>query len=192
MRKIEFTFNWFYADKDDIAMFSSGRLPVRHPHVDLGLPTNGTGKYEWRGFLSQDKHPHGTDAARRHDRELEQQAGAGWQAADDNWGYGSVHRNDLLERTVDPPATHTLASTVGAMNRAATQDLRSVKALRGDAVGARDRPAPRTRASQQMFELLAGLADAGIEPPRPATSTARSTTRRRRSWTRHGRRSRTP
>ena len=34
-----------------------------------------------------------------------------WEAADDNWGYGSVHRNNLLERTVDPPATHTLAST---------------------------------------------------------------------------------
>ena len=28
---IEFTFNWFYADKDDIAMFSSGRDPDRHP-----------------------------------------------------------------------------------------------------------------------------------------------------------------
>ena len=42
-----------------------------------------------------------------------------------------MHRNNLLERTVDPAGTHTLASTVGAMNKAATQDLRSVVALRG-------------------------------------------------------------
>ena len=47
---IDYTFNWFYADKDNIALFSGGRLPVRHPQVDLGLPTWGTGKYEWQGF----------------------------------------------------------------------------------------------------------------------------------------------
>ena len=73
--KIDFTFNWFYADKNDIAMFSSGRLPKRHPQVDMGLPTNGTGKYEWRGFLPQDQHPQGVDSARRRHHELEQQAG---------------------------------------------------------------------------------------------------------------------
>ena len=38
-------------------------LPMRHPQVDMGLPTNGTGKYEWRGFMSQNEHPHGIDAA---------------------------------------------------------------------------------------------------------------------------------
>ena len=41
-------------------MFSSGRIPDRHPFVDAGLPTQGNGKYEWRGFLSKDEHPHGT------------------------------------------------------------------------------------------------------------------------------------
>ena len=55
--EIEFTFNWFYADKDDVAMFSSGRIPVRHPQVDIGLPTKGTGKYEWRGFLHAGQAP---------------------------------------------------------------------------------------------------------------------------------------
>ena len=74
--KIEFTFNWFYANEDDIAMFSSGRIPVRHRDVDLGLPTIGTGKYEWRGFLSASKHPQGTTPRGRHDRQLEQQAGS--------------------------------------------------------------------------------------------------------------------
>src|SRR5207245_10544686 len=51
MAQIEFTFNWFYADDHDIAMFSSGRLPKRPRGIDSGLPTVGTGRYEWRGFL---------------------------------------------------------------------------------------------------------------------------------------------
>ena len=51
MSQVEFTFNWFYADDRDIAMYSSGRLPLRSAGVDPGLPTIGTGRYEWRGFL---------------------------------------------------------------------------------------------------------------------------------------------
>ena len=30
-------------------MYSAGRLPLRDPRVDPRLPTNGNGKYEWRG-----------------------------------------------------------------------------------------------------------------------------------------------
>jgi acyl-homoserine lactone acylase PvdQ len=151
--EIEFTFNWFYADDKDIAMYSSGRLPVRHPHVDIGLPTVGSGRYEWRGFLSQDKHPHGTAPADGTIVNWNNKPAAGWEAADDQWGYGSVHRNNLLERTVDNAATHTLASTVGAMNKAATQDLRSVKAMRGVFWVLETGPAPNARV-QQMVELL--------------------------------------
>ncbi len=51
MNKVEFSFNWFYADDRDIAFFSSGRLPVRAPGADPALPTPGTGEHEWRGFL---------------------------------------------------------------------------------------------------------------------------------------------
>ncbi len=151
--EIEFTFNWFYADDKDIAMYSSGRLPVRHPHVDIGLPTWGNGRYEWRGFLDADKHPHGTTPADGTIVNWNNKPAAGWEAADDTWGYGSVVRNDLLERTVDPPATHSLASVVGAMNKAATQDLRAVKAIRGVLWVAETGPAPNARV-QRMVELL--------------------------------------
>ena len=47
--KIELSFNWFYGDKDDIALFSSGRVPIRNDSVNLGLPTEGTGEHEWLG-----------------------------------------------------------------------------------------------------------------------------------------------
>jgi acyl-homoserine lactone acylase PvdQ len=151
--QIEFTFNWFYADNEEIGMFSSGRLPVRHPQVDIGLPTDGSGRYEWRGFLTQDKHPQGTTPADGTILNWNNKPAAGWQAADDNWSYGAVHRNDLLERTTDPAQTHTMASLVGAMNKAATQDLRSAKAMRGVFSVLDTGPAPNARV-ERMVELL--------------------------------------
>jgi acyl-homoserine lactone acylase PvdQ len=151
--EIEFTFNWFYADDKDVGMYSSGRLPLRHPHVDMGLPTKGSGRYEWRGFVDADKHPHGTAPADGTILNWNNKPAAGWEAADDQWSYGSVHRNDLLERTVDIQPTHTLASTVGAMNKAATQDLRSVKAIRGVLWVLDTGPAPNARV-ERMVELL--------------------------------------
>ena len=46
------TFNSFYIDNKHIAEYTSGLLPMRPKSVDPGLPTKGTGQYEWRGFLS--------------------------------------------------------------------------------------------------------------------------------------------
>ncbi len=151
--KIDFTFNWFYSDKDEIAMFSSGRIPNRHPDVDLGLPTKGDGRYEWRGFISQEKHPHGTAPRDGTLVNWNNKPAPGWQAADDTWAYGSVHRKDLLEAATNSVQTHTLASVVAAMNYAATQDLRMAQAFRGLGAVLRTGAAPSARA-QQMFELL--------------------------------------
>ena len=158
--QIDFTFNWFYADDKDVAMYSSGRLPVRHPHVDIGLPTWGTGRYEWRGFLSADKHPHGTAPADGTITNWNNKPAAGWEAADDQWGYGSVHRNNLLERTIDSQDTLSLASTVGGMNKAATQDLRIEKGLRGVFWVLDTGSAPNARV-ERMVELLKDWRDAG-------------------------------
>jgi acyl-homoserine lactone acylase PvdQ len=151
--KIDFTFNWFYADKDDIAMFSSGRLPVRDPQVDMGLPTNGNGKYEWRGFITQDAHPHGLEPADGAITNWNNKPAAGWQAADDQWAYGSIQREQLLRDAVNASPTHTLGSVVAAMNRAATQDLRAWKVLRGVQFVLEGTTAPSAR-DQQMYDLL--------------------------------------
>jgi acyl-homoserine lactone acylase PvdQ len=151
--KIEFTFNWFYSDENEVAMFSSGRIPNRHPQVDLGLPTIGTGKYEWRGFLARDRHPHGTAPSDNTIVNWNNKPAPGWQAADDNWSYGSVHRVDLLESAANATPTHTLESTVGAMNYAATQDLRMAQAFRGIGLVLQTGGAPSARA-QQMYDLL--------------------------------------
>jgi acyl-homoserine lactone acylase PvdQ len=134
-------------------MFSSGRLPVRHPQVDMGLPTNGTGKYEWRGFMTEDQHPHGVEPNDGVITNWNNKQAAGWQAADDNWSYGSIHREQLLHDAVDRVQTHTLGSVVAAMNRAATQDLRAAKVMRGISAVLDGTAAPSPR-DQQMLDLI--------------------------------------
>jgi acyl-homoserine lactone acylase PvdQ len=51
---------------------------------------------------------------------------AGYEAADDNWSLGALQRVDLLLRNLGTGGNLTPASVVGAMNAAATQDVREV------------------------------------------------------------------
>ena len=60
-------------------------------------------------------------------------------AADSNFAYGSVHRVDLLRAAVAARKKHSLATVTGAMNKAATQDLRAVRVWPVDPRRAADR-----------------------------------------------------
>jgi acyl-homoserine lactone acylase PvdQ len=105
-------------------MYSCARLPLRAPGVNPGLPTNGNGSYEWRGWLAPRAHPHVIDPPSGAIVNWNNKPAAGFAAADDKWSYGSVQRVDLLDRGVAAKKLHTPASVVGAMNAAATLDLR--------------------------------------------------------------------
>jgi acyl-homoserine lactone acylase PvdQ len=124
------TFNSFYIDDEHIAEYTSGRLPLRPPRVDPGLPTLGTGEYEWQGFLSDSKHIHGIDPRGGTMVNWNNISAHGFGAADDNWGgNGSVARVDLLNRNLGHLKSNgkwTLASVTSAMNAAATQDVRAI------------------------------------------------------------------
>ena len=184
------TFNAFYADDRHIAEVTTGLLPQRAPDVDPGLPTNGDGNHEWRGFLAAVEAPaadrpvgagrSSTGTTRSH---------AGSRRADNAWIYGVSHRVDLLNRNLERQRAKTaLTSVVAAMNAAATQDLRAVDlvpAARPLLRGAKA-PPPRARADARA---AARVARATAAAAWTATSTARSTTPARRSWTRRGRRS---
>jgi acyl-homoserine lactone acylase PvdQ len=128
------TFNGFYIDSKHIAEYTSGRLPQRHEEVDPGLPTIGTGKYEWRGFLDEDRHPHGTDPRDGTIVNWNEGAARGFGAADDSWGKnGSVNRVDLLnynlKRLRGRDGEWSMADVVSAMNAGATQDVRAIKTV---------------------------------------------------------------
>jgi len=117
-----FTFNWAYVSRKTIAYFSSGRLPRRPRGLDRRLPTLGTGKYEWKGFLSRDAHPHGVHGPGGLLLNWNNRSAPGFVHGDDE-PFGSVHRVELFDRF---PKDVRLTDDVGIMNRAATQDIRSL------------------------------------------------------------------
>ena len=151
--KLEMSFNWFYADDRDIATYSSGRLPIRAANVDAGLPTWGTGDFEWRGFLPFARHPQAISPPSGVIANWNNKPAPGFTAADDQWSYGSVQRVNLLLNGLAARRRHTLASVVGVMNAAATQDLRAVEVLPGIAAVLEGGPAPTARA-QAVLQLL--------------------------------------
>ncbi|MEK6271210.1 MAG: penicillin acylase family protein [Actinomycetota bacterium] len=152
------TFNSFYIDNQHVAMYTSGRLPIRPPAVDPGLPTLGTGAYEWQGFLSDSGHIQGVDPRDGTMTNWNNISAHGFGASDENWGgNGSAARVDLLDynlaRLKGSDGKWTLAEVTAAMNAAATQDVRAI-----DTVPLLQRLLPRSTSpdsqTAQMLSLL--------------------------------------
>ncbi len=124
------TFNSFYIDDRNVAEYTSGLLPMRHPKVDPGLPTKGTGKFEWKGFLKDSAHPHGKNPKSGLMVNWNNSVAHKFGSADDQWGRaGTVARVNMLNKLIKKNKRNgkwTMASLVSAMNAAATQDVRSV------------------------------------------------------------------
>jgi hypothetical protein len=172
MSQVEFTFNWHYIDNRDIAFFSSGRLPLRARGTNPSLPTIGTGQYEWRGFLSRKRHPQAVNPRGGLLLNWNNKPAPGFNAADNNWSYQSLHRVNMfsgIDRNV------TLPELVGVMNRAATQDLRAARVWPRIAEVLAGGPAPDPL-SQQAADLVSAWAangasrldrdlDGGIDDP---------------------------
>jgi acyl-homoserine lactone acylase PvdQ len=120
--------------------------------VDPGLPTEGTGGHEWRGFLAAGDHPHGIDPRRGVLENWNNPAARGFRAADDEFGYTPILRDELLKRGLARHRKHDLATVVGAMNAAATQDVRDVLFV-PTLAAVLTRGAPNAR-DEQMLKLL--------------------------------------
>jgi acyl-homoserine lactone acylase PvdQ len=142
------TFNSFYIDHRNIAVYTSGRLPVRPASVDPGLLTDGQGNFEWSRFLGANAHPHQANPRTGQIVNWNNNIARGFGAADDEWmRAGAVARVDLLNRNLARLARNgkqSLASMTAAMNAAATQDVRAIDTV------------------PLLFRLLAGSA-----PPSP-------------------------
>jgi acyl-homoserine lactone acylase PvdQ len=140
MHKINFTFNWFYADDRDIAYFNSGDNPVRADGADPDLPNWGTGEYDWKGwethFKSSDVTPF-----EEHPRVINQDYITSWNnkqapaydSADGQWGYGPHYRSESLDERIDQrlagAGKMSLAEGIEAMELAGTTDLRAKQVL---------------------------------------------------------------
>jgi acyl-homoserine lactone acylase PvdQ len=155
------TFNAFYADDRHIAEVTTGRLPLRAPDVDPGLPTSGDGNHEWRGFLAASRHPQSIDPPGGLLVNWNNKAARGFEAADNRWSYGLSHRVDLLLRNLRGRNKQSLTTLVGAMNAAATQDLRDIDIVPALTTALRGAKAPTPLAQQMLTLLRAWRADGG-------------------------------
>ena len=171
-RPIAFTFNLFYVDHEDIAFFSTGRLPMRARGTDPSLPTLGTGRYDWRGFLAPRRHPRAINPKGGLLVSWNNKPAAGFGAADNNWAFQSVHRYELLTGFKRRNRLHDVLSVV---NRAATQDLRAVEVWPVINAVLRGGPPPDARSGRAAALVNAWVAkgasrldrdlDGGIDDP---------------------------
>jgi acyl-homoserine lactone acylase PvdQ len=137
--RILYTFNWFYADDQDVGYFNSGANPVRPAGVDGNMPTLGEDPYLWQGFDPEQntaditpfaEHPQVVDQAFLTSWNNKQ--ARGYRAAGFG-GYPSVHRVDPLDlrirQGIAGDARMSLLELVDAMEDAATVDLRGEQVL---------------------------------------------------------------
>jgi acyl-homoserine lactone acylase PvdQ len=129
---IDYTFNWFYADDRDISYFSSGLLPQRAAGTDPHLPRWGDAAYDWQGWLPAAGHAQQTNPPSGFLVSWNNKPAPGFSAADDQWGYGPVHRSMALSDRVGALASAggvTPPRLVGAVQDAATADSRAAYTL---------------------------------------------------------------
>ncbi|MPY78239.1 MAG: hypothetical protein GEV04_07040 [Actinophytocola sp.] len=132
MHGIDYTFNWFYADDSDIAHYGSGLLPKRADGVEFDLPRWGDSRYDWQGFQSFDEHARAINPPSGYLINWNNKQARGRAAADDQWGYGSVHRSLALSDRIEPMVRRkdvTLESLTAAVQDAATVDVRALYTL---------------------------------------------------------------
>ncbi|HWC34726.1 MAG TPA: penicillin acylase family protein [Mycobacteriales bacterium] len=162
--EIQYTFNWFYVDDKHTAYFVSGRDPIRAKGADPNLPTWGTGKAEWRGFLSPARHVHETDPKQGFFVSWNNKPAPGFSAADDQYGYGPTYRSQMLVHQLQHQIriTHhklTRADVVKAMETAASQDLDGLTVL--PQLLAYERGQQEPSGVRRMLSVLAGWRSSG-------------------------------
>ncbi|MGH3712475.1 MAG: penicillin acylase family protein [Micromonosporaceae bacterium] len=165
VHKIDYTFNWQYADSRDIAYFGSGLLPHRAAGTTLDLPRWGDTAYDWGSWLSFEEHLRQINPSRGYLISWNNKPGIGPTQADDAWDSGSVHRSLALEDRIAPLVRAggvTPRSLLAEVEDAAFADTRAVQTLPYLLRAIGDDPATRPAAAL----LRAWLADGALREDR--------------------------
>jgi acyl-homoserine lactone acylase PvdQ len=141
------TFNSFYADDKDIAFVTTGRLPLRPKGVNGDLPTDGRGRFEWKGYLANSRHPQDISPSSGLIVNWNNKPAKDFPAGDNRWDEGGTQRVDWLLRELARTQKHTPATVLGAANAAATADPRGLMWSSVNAILAKGQaPSPLARA----------------------------------------------
>lgn len=129
---IDYTFNWFYVDHEDIAYQHSCKCFHRTEGVDPYFPVWGTGKYDHQGFIGFAEQPHAVNPADGVLISWNNKQAPGFSASDVTYSYGPVYRSDLLDERVraklaDGPVDR--GDLVDVMALAGTTDLRAQEVM---------------------------------------------------------------
>jgi hypothetical protein len=135
---IAFLFNWGYVDANHTSYYMSGWMPQFPNGVSAAFPVLGTGQYDWKGYnpsihdatwLPAAAHPHTTDQGFMVSWNNKQ--APGWSAADNQWGYGPVYRNQMIAERIAKDISGgrkiRISQVVSAMDVPSTEDIRATE-----------------------------------------------------------------
>jgi acyl-homoserine lactone acylase PvdQ len=135
---INFLFNWGYVDANHTSYYMSGWMPQFPNGVSAAFPVLGTGQYDWKGYdpathdatwLPFAAHPHTTD--QDYMVSWNNKQAPGWSAADNQWGYGPVYRNQMIAGRIAKALSNgrkiRISQVVSAMDVPSTEDIRALE-----------------------------------------------------------------
>jgi acyl-homoserine lactone acylase PvdQ len=130
--EVGYTYNWLWADQRDIGYQLSCACPRRTPGVDTDLPVRGDGTRDWRDRLGTDELPHDMNPPSGYLLSWNNRQAPQWRTSDSQFGWGPVHRSQLLERRIDAVLRDgpvTIGEVVDVTQLAGTTDLRGQEVL---------------------------------------------------------------
>ncbi|RCW45740.1 acyl-homoserine lactone acylase PvdQ [Halopolyspora algeriensis] len=125
---IDYTFNWFYVDGDDIAYQHSCKCPDRADGIDPYLPVWGTGEFDHEGHLGFAEQPHAVNPPDGALISWNNKQAPGFAANDAEFAYGPVYRSDMLQQRLRAKLAEgpvDRGDLVDVMALAGTTDLRA-------------------------------------------------------------------
>ncbi len=129
---VDYTFNWFYVDKNDAGYQHSCKCPQRAAGVDPYLPAWGDGRFDWQGFIPLASQPSALNPPEGFITSWNNKQAPDFAANDRNFFYGPIFRSQMLDHGVIPLVASSTASRtdmIDAMESAATVDLRGEEVL---------------------------------------------------------------
>ncbi|MFD1512590.1 penicillin acylase family protein [Halomarina rubra] len=125
LAEFPFSFNFLFADDEEVRHLHTGRVPGRPDDVDPRLPVPADA-FRWHGTrVGAGLELSGTDPERGYFCQWNNAPATGWRAGDAEGRWGSIHRVDLLDDVVqehlaDGPLS--LGSVEAILKEAATRD----------------------------------------------------------------------